>query len=279
MKSKLFIEDFSHLDCAVLDPELGLLGASWIVDLVLEGSLDHQSMVMDFALVKKEIKSIIDNYCDHSLIVPRDIPGLELFEEDGLSGVKLIGEKFEVIHLSPNHAITLVPGDMVDPSFLAVLVGNEVLKKIKDRGISAVEISLREEEGEFFFRYCHGLKKHDGNCQRIAHGHRSKLKIWENNKVNLDLEELWCEKLDKTYIASKEDIQTQDNERIHFFYKSSQGNFKLSLKQSSCYLMEGDTTIECIAFHLASELKKAKPSSSFRVKVYEGIGKGSLAEV
>ncbi|HFT3612789.1 hypothetical protein QU746_09010 [Klebsiella pneumoniae] len=50
---KLFINDLTVMDFSFLDAESGLIGDSLIVDIILEGDLNAESMVMDFSHAKK----------------------------------------------------------------------------------------------------------------------------------------------------------------------------------------------------------------------------------
>ena len=58
------------MDFSYLCPERGMVGESWIVDVVLSGVLNEESMVLDFGKVKKQLKQLIDEYIDHKLLVP-----------------------------------------------------------------------------------------------------------------------------------------------------------------------------------------------------------------
>lgn len=48
---KLFINDLTVMDFSFLDAESGLIGDSLIVDIILEGDLNAESMVMDLSLI------------------------------------------------------------------------------------------------------------------------------------------------------------------------------------------------------------------------------------
>ena len=59
IRMKLFVRDLTVIDASYLDAERGFVGESYQVDIVIQGSLNEQSMILDFSSVKKQIKAII----------------------------------------------------------------------------------------------------------------------------------------------------------------------------------------------------------------------------
>src|SRR5690606_4481671 len=133
-----------------------------------------------------------------------------------------------------------------------------------------------------YYHYSHGLKKHQGNCQRIAHGHRSRIDIWANGKKSPKLEQRWADEWKDIYLATREDLVNRPHHKgvdyYQFAYEAEQGPFEITLPQRCCYLMETDTTVEFIAHHIAQKSRQENPDAFIRVKAYEGINKGAIAE-
>ena len=74
-------------------------------------------------------------------------------------------------------------------------------------------------------------------------------------------------------------ISSDNKPTMHFAYDAPQGHFELTLPKSVCYLMPTDTTVECIAAHIAQVLHDEEPSRRITVKAFEGLNKGAIFEV
>lgn len=272
----LFVDDLTNIDCSILDPDRGLIGASWATDIELSGELDEQSMVFDFSKVKKTIKRIIDQEVDHKLLVPTK------YNQIQISGAENLHIEFKdhagnhIEHTSPRTAVCQIVTSKINDSDIVNFLTDRILSELPNN-VADCKIMLREESvvGNYFC-YSHGLKKHDGNCQRIAHGHRSQIQIWRDDdrsdKLERDLASRWKD----IYLGSQEDVVEQTDKEIQFQYTTSQGNFKLSLPTDRVHLMPNDSTVECIAEHIV-DLLSEEPLQRMKVKAFEGIGKGAIA--
>jgi len=132
------------------------------------------------------------------------------------------------------------------------------------------------------YQYSHGLSKHQGNCQRIAHGHRSELQIYIDAQRSLSWEQYWFEQWQDIYLGTRHhliDDKFQEPDYHHFTYQAPQGDFFLKLPKQQCYLIDEESTVENIAQHLAEHIAAKEPGKSIKVRAFEGIGKGSVAEL
>ncbi|WP_417530398.1 6-carboxytetrahydropterin synthase [Marinobacter lipolyticus] len=278
----LFVDNLTVIDFAYLDPNRGLVGESWIADVVLGGELDEQGMVFDFSNVKRTIKRVIDERVDHRLVVPRGYSGVAWTEEEPDTFTWTLTDGSRIVHRSPDEAVVWLSAERVVPSAVAALLERELMAVLPGN-VTDVEVNLREEviEGAYY-HYVHGLKKHLGNCQRIAHGHRSPIRIDRNGHRDYELEKRWAKLWQDIYVGSEEDVTqrwvAEDGVAyVTFEYEANQGEFALTLPENRVYMMETDTTVELIAAHMADQLKAEFPADAIRVKAYEGVGKGAIA--
>tara|TARA_B110000116_G_C16730992_1_gene533716 strand:- start:511 stop:1356 length:846 start_codon:yes stop_codon:yes gene_type:complete len=279
----LFVDNLTNVDFSYLHPERGLLGETWLANIELEGELDEQGMVCDFGTVKKVLRNWLDDEIDHRLAIPVHSPNLKFtLVDDTIELTWNYGSGDNIRQLrckGPAQSIALINAETVD----ADSVSRWAIEKLKSHFPTSIEqLSLSfgsEEIPGASYHYSHGLKKHDGNCQRIAHGHRSRIEIWQDQQRSPELEELWAEQWCDIYVGSLDDITLQNDTAIMFAYTAEQGDFELDMPVQDCYLMNSDSTVELIAHHIATELKALRPNNQIKVRAFEGINKGALVKL
>ncbi|QYJ77525.1 6-carboxytetrahydropterin synthase [Shewanella acanthi] len=285
---QLFVKDLTVIDFSYLCPVRGMVGESWIVDVLLEGGLDHQNMVLDFAKVKRTIKHTIDAVADHRLLVPTACSSVR-WQQQGDRVWMDFDSKAGEIHLAcPSQAFALVPSEQIDIESVTAFLQKALRETLPDN-VEGITLTLRHEVLETpYYHYSHGLRKHDGNCQRIAHGHRSPVNVFENGAAAPKWDEYWAKRWHDIYLGSEEDLvsvkslnlspQTKISDDSHygFHYQAPQGDFQLAMPKSSCDIIPHDTTVELLADFMATTLATQVPSSHFTVIAYEGVGKGAI---
>jgi 6-pyruvoyl-tetrahydropterin synthase len=279
----LFVEQLTVLDFSRLDRERGLVGESWLVDLELEGDLDEQSMVLDFGVVKRLAREAVEAFADHQLLVPTRCGWLE-FAASAASGEVRIEAPAAGLRLrSPGVAVCQL--DAADVTMPALRVNLEqCVARAMPANVRIVRVGLREEFTQgAYYHYSHGLKRHAGNCQRIAHGHRSRIEIYADGRRNDHWERFWAERWRDIYLGSIEDVVAEtrlgDRAAYRFAYQARQGEFELEIWRDRCELVPADTTVEQLAAYIVTELARLDPGTAFRVRAYEGVQKGAIAEM
>lgn len=276
----LFVEQLTVIDASYFCPRRGLVGESWIVDLELDGALDEQSMVLDFGSVKKQLKRAIDDGPDHTLIVPLHYPGQQTRTlADGRVQTLFMSQVGGYEHSAPACALTLLEAPEVNAEALIAHLTPQ-LASIVPANVASIRLRLRHEHIDgASYHYSHGLSKHLGACQRIAHGHRSRLAIFLDGDRDAGLEAAWAERFRDIYLLTGRHVQRDDGERLRLAYSAPEGLFELELPRSRSYLLGQDTdsTVEEIAEHLAGRVAAERPGQRVEVRAYEGVMKGALA--
>jgi len=287
---KLFVRDLTVIDATYLDATRGFVGESYQVDVVLDGQLNEQSMILDFSLVKKQIKKIIDAEVDHKLLVPHAASECTVNIESERTQIDYVLDDKSVIQLkSPHEAYCLLESETITKSLLANYLEHVVLMKLPEN-VTGLSITLRNEKITTpYYQYTHGLKKHDGNCQRIAHGHRSKIDIYINGEYSEVWVQKWADRWQDIYLASESDvieradlsfITLKSPVPVHCSaYHAPQGYFELLMPASRCEVLDNDTTVEELARFICESIKQEEQKNTVTVYAYEGIGKGAIAEL
>jgi 6-pyruvoyl-tetrahydropterin synthase len=279
----LFLRDFTVLDCALLDPELGLLGESLHVSAELSGELDEKGFIFDFGPAKKTLKRVVDDVMDHRLVVP-----------SAAAAIRRTSARLEygdgLVYEAPAEALTLIEGSEISLEALSDYLAAACLKELP-ANVTFVKIELRPEarfETEANFRYTHGLRLHDGNCQRLFHGHRNPVEVWVDGRRNLRQEHWLAREWENVHFAHLETVANLDELDLplgrrlkdhpgtaEIEYAAPQGRFWGRLPASRVVLMETEPSIENIA-RLGCELVRSQGvTGALRVVAYEGLNKGA----
>ena len=287
---KLFVRDLTVIDASYLDEIRGFVGESYQVDVVLQGKLNQQSMILDFSSVKKQIKAIIDAEVDHKLLVPQAAKNCSVrIKQQGTQIDYLLADNSNIQLNCPNEAYCLLESEKINIELLQNYLEKVVLLQLPDN-VAELKLKLRNEQiSTPYYHYTHGLKKHDGNCQRIAHGHRSKIDIYINNQYSQELVQQWAERWQDIYLASSEDVVSEADlsfavvndgyEKLCTAYQAPQGRFELAMPVKRAEILPDDTTVEQLAGFICQQLKSQLGDNEVTVYAYEGIGKGAIAEM
>lgn len=283
----LFVNSLTVIDFSFLELQRGMVGESYIVDAELHGSLDDTAMVFDFAKVKKVIKHAIDQLVDHKLALPAECQALTVAEHADNTVVHYQSGRGTISLASPAQAFACIPTSQINEQSVAQYLEQQI-KPLLPANVERLKLSLRPEASTgFYYHYSHGLKKHDGNCQRIAHGHRSTIQIYVDGMLSPRLNKMWCERWQDSYLGSETDLCDSTALQVLagqagsycFRYQASQGWFELVIPKSHCEIVPCDTTVECLAEFIAGELKNSDNSKTYKVVAYEGVAKGAIAQL
>ena len=288
----LFVRDLTVIDSSYICEHRGVVGDSWILDVTMSGELNEMSMVLDFGRVKKQIKHLVDEHVDHRLLIPTRSTAVFFAEsKPGYSTLDVMrGENS--LHLNcPNEAYCLIDSEAVTIESITEHVYS-ILRDNLPSNVTGIDITLRNEAiSGAFYHYTHGLKKHDGNCQRIAHGHRSPIEILVNGQRDTEKEVAFAKRWEDIYLGSEEDQcnvetlelsehadQISNSTHYGFRYTAPQGDFQLAIGKSETEILPTDTTVELLANYIADEVNATlEPNQSLQIIAYEGVGKGAMA--
>lgn len=288
----LFVRDLTVIDSSYICEHRGVVGDSWILDVTMSGELNEMSMVLDFSRVKKQIKNLVDQHVDHRLLLPmKNAVIVHQVSKPGYAKVDVLrGDKSLHLHC-PGEAYCLVDAEAITIESVTAHV-YDILRDNLPSNVTGLEITLRHENiNGAFYHYTHGLKKHDGNCQRIAHGHRSPVEIVVDGQRDEQRELAFAKRWEDIYLGSKEDQvsvsslnlseraqSVNDESHYGFSYTAPQGEFELAIAKSETEILPTDTTVELLAGYIADQVSPSlTENQSLQIVAYEGVGKGAMA--
>lgn len=281
----LFVRDLTVIDFSYLCAERGMLGESYIVDVELHGKLDNTSMVLDFSRVKKIIKQAIDQLVDHKLAVPAGCSALSMQLHAEQTVLRFNSARGVISMAAPAEAVVAIAAEQINELSVTGFLQQQIKPLLPDN-VAQLVLTLRPEASNgFYYHYSHGLKKHDGNCQRIAHGHRSTIQIYTDSMLSPRLNKYWSERWQDIYLGTAEDLCDASAlkhlqagaDDYSFRYQAAQGWFELCIPKAHCEIVPCDTTVECLADYIVAQLKQLDNTKNYKVVAYEGVAKGAVA--
>ena len=279
----LFLNDFTVLDYAFVGDRGGIFGGSYFVSVELEGDLDEKDFLLDFGPAKKLLKKLVDESFDHKLLVPT-----------GGGKARVVSGGLEIeggwSYECPREAYELFPDALIDAGVLEYHLGR-LAKGLLPPNVKAARFRLsapeRLETGASF-RYTHGLRYHEGNCQRLFHGHRNPVEVWVEGQRSPEWEAiLAAEWSDAHFVAlptlknlPELDLPLGRRRARHegvakVEYKSAQGVFRAKLPAARVVLVESEPSIEKMAELGATVLRDLGLKGPLRVVAFEGLNKGA----
>ncbi len=272
----LFVDQVTILDFAYLGEDGRAHGESYFVSAELKGTLDEQGFVLDFGRAKKLLKQQIDECLDHRL---------------ALSEVQLaqLTKAAPYFYQCPREALAIFASPTVDMASTTLYL-EEKIRPLLGPNIESLKITL-EPESRFdhhaHFRYTHGLKLHDGNCQRLIHGHKNIIEVFVNKMKNPELEAELAKLFDDVHFTTQSNLpeyrgplnirncESQDSTLIQ--YRSSQGDFVAQWPVKDLIVLAQEPSIENIT-RMAWEYLRHQHGDlpGLAVHGYEGLQKGAI---
>lgn len=287
----LFVDQITNIDFTYFDAFRGLVGETLIANLELKGNLNDDKMLWDFGEVKQYLKNTIEALFDHKLVVPAHSKRVKITTlNDHQLKINMLDDKNRQIeHFSPAIAVYQAPTDQINLEQLSTLLTQYTQKALKTRPLTPqVYISLHPETIEgAYYHYSHGLRQHQGACQRIAHGHRSRIMISTAGERAPSEERQWSDRWKDIYLGCESDIEdicVIDAVSYHCFkYTANEGEYALRIPSDKVDIVPNTSTIECIAQFIAetisTEQELASPhpyNKNIRVQAFEGLNKGAI---
>jgi len=266
MKEKdlsIFLENFDHIDSAFLHPNDGLFGKTLAFDCTMKGPVNHNGFIVDFGWVKKAVKEYLKERFDHKLIVFRGADHKLITHEDHYELLFQLDEQ-PCYYKCPKPALEWIdeqPDQITD--FLALELEGFLRKTFSS--LTSVDVRCYLPFEGLAYSYTHGLSKHEGACQRLLHGHSTKISTNPEHQSNY-----WNKVFEPLpHIASTDQLYKEDNKSYFLKYTGNEGLYELKIPKDRVWLIEPTASIESIAKHLHEKHRFTS------LQINEGISKGA----
>lgn len=292
----IFARDVDQIDIAYLSPE-GIAGKSYHVDVSATGPLDHNGFVIDFGVLKKQIKAHLKATADHALVVPMGAPGFQLEEVAGVgSQPSTLRMHFKSAagqygYECPTDAIYAIGGTQLDTTELARRIIADLQPQLPE-GLT-ISLSLTEKvlsDQAVAFSYTHGISRHDGLCQRLFHGHTGELQL--KGVADPSLTETLRNDCfgGGLHIASKDQLVSKaahplgskgpwsESDSYFLSYAGTLGQYNAVVPKHRTLLLPATASIEHLAGYVFDQLHahhKDKLTSALELRIWEGLNKGA----
>lgn len=264
MPLAIIIEDITVIDYARLDAQSVVRGDSLIISAELRGDVQPSGFVMDFGRVKPLIKSTIDTSLDHRLLVATRDDALSVTHADDCTCVRYRGLTYE----APSIAVAEVKSDSITPESVARAI-EELVQPVLPPNVTGVHIDARHavRNQPTAFAYTHGLPHHDGNCQRLLHGHRGFFEVTWDGRDDRELAQWLARTFDGAHFAHQRDAHDAG-----VSYTAPQGRFSATLPSERIVAIANEPSIEHVVKHAFDTLASAKQLDPTRLAVRANEG-------
>ncbi len=268
MKTAMYVDALTAIDFSVYNGK-EIRGDSVALNVMITGKRNESGMISDFGKIKPRLKAICDGEVDHRLVCD---PQYLSASADVVNGEFPVASG---VISTQGPACMYCAIEMHNPDYLDDVKGFLHSKFVAAMPEFEFDLQL-ERNPRASFQYNHGLKLHDGNCQRIIHGHSAELEIVINGKACTTSHDRVAAVLNGKHFFNASDARSEA-ERSVISYRASQGEFIVHMPNQLLELVDGEPSIENISRHIARTLQQEHPQgTSIRVRVSEGLSKGAV---
>jgi len=269
MPVTLFIENVTILDYAYLRPDVRVAGDSLVLSVETRGELNANGFIVDFGVLKPLVKRLVDAELDHRLLLPTRDRELSVEEVDGRCIIRYGSLTYE----APATAVAGLDAIAISHDTIArrieALVAPHLAPNVTEFRAHLTRDARAEQQAGF--AYTHGLRHHDGNCQRLLHGHRGVFVAMLDGIRDPELEGWLVRRFDGVHFAAARDVHGDT-----VAYQAAQGDFTAHLPPGRLVVLDTEPSIENVTQFAFAEVTRVHNLDARRLVLqgYEGPQRG-----